>query len=192
MRLTAVTCLILALAGCADSTPGYVAAKEQAQAARELRTRYDADLDNPAFAILAGKVDLHQSYTAAENPCAGLGQDRYATAEERAALKQWAALRGAYVGRYEAIVMQEPDGSSQVKRAADEFDAVVDNGLRSQSVLISNLAEGRMTYCQFAAEDKDLTQGFLKEATTRKRVLLWTMSQDYALSHPDALHNPYR
>jgi hypothetical protein len=69
---------------------------------------------------------------------------------------------------------------------------VLDNGLRSQGVLIAALAEGRMTYCQFATEDKKLTEGFLKDAGSLARKFWQVRTEDYQRSHPIAGPTPYQ
>jgi hypothetical protein len=191
MRLVAATILILALAACADSKPGYIVAKEQDRQVNALREHYYSDLGGPEFTGLAGKVNLHLIFPQDEDPCAAIGPDRLPTAEEQAALRHWAALRGTYIAQVEAIVMQEPNGSSQVRSAADQFDAVLDNGLRSQSALIANLAGGRLTYCQFATEAKALTDDLVREAGSLQMKILQARKLDWGLSHSGEIGNPY-
>jgi len=192
MRLAAPVILVLALAGCADSTPGYVVGQEQLRQVKMLQARYDSDLDSPSFASLAGKVDLHQIYLPGEDPCAGLIEDSFPTAQESVALKRWAHLHAAWIIQYETIAMEEPNGSSELKSVADLYDAVMDNGLRSQNVLISALAEGHLTYCQFATENKKLTEGFLKDAGSLARKFWQVRTEDYERSHPGSGPTPYQ
>lgn len=191
MRLLAATILILTLTACADSKPGYIVAQEQDRQVKALRERYYADLGTPDFAGIAGRVNLHLTYPHDEDACAAIGPDRLPTAEERAALQRWAVLREAYLAKVEAIIMQEPNGSSQVKSAADQFDVVLDNGLRGQSALIANLAEGRMTYCQFATEAKALTEDLVRTAGALHAKIWQARKMDFTLSHPSDIGNPY-
>jgi len=192
MRLLAAAILVLALAACADSKPAYVAAKENHRQLEALRERYDGDLDAPEFAGLAGMVNLRLIFPRDEDPCAAIGPDRLPNAEERVALRHWAALRESYLAKVEAIVMQEPDGSSQVKSATSQFDAVLDNGLRGQSAMVANLAEGRLTYCKFATEVKALTDELVREGGALQAKIWNARSLDWYLSHRGEIGNPYR
>lgn len=192
MRLWVPIIPVLALAGCANSTPGYVVGQQQLRQVKELQARYDADLESSDFAILTGKVDLHQIYLAGEDPCAGLIEDRVPTAQESVALKKWARLHAAWIIQYETIAMEEPNGSSELKSVADNYDAVMDNGLRSQNVLISALADGRLSYCQFATENARLTKGFLTDAGSLARKFWEIRVEDYTRSHPGSGPTPYQ
>lgn len=177
MRLLAATILVLAVAGCSDAP----SPRQQMAQANALQRHYYSDIDSPAFAILAGKVDLHQTYHPSENPCTAIERDRVPTAEESVALKRWAALLEAYLAKLEAVLVTTPSGSLAVKQRVDQFYAVMDNGLRGQAVLISNLAEGRLSYCQFATQDKDLTEGVLQEASLLRAEVHREMRAEYSL-----------
>lgn len=73
--------------------------------------------------------------------------------------------------------MTEPTGSSHVKDLTEQFHVVLDNALRGQSVLIDKLADGVLTYCQFAEVDKEWTDVTVKKTGKIRhdllQVLLW-------------------
>lgn len=202
MRLFATMILALALAvgvtvtmtGCTDMTQRSTVAREQLRQAKALEQNYEEALEAPTFTILTGKVDLHQAFYPDKDPCAGVSEDRLPTAEERVALKHWSRLNDLYLDKFEAVTMIDFNGTSQFKEALDRFNAVMDNALRSQAVLISVLAEGRLTYCQFATEDKDLTENVVRETKALSGDLKDVMGLENGLFHYTAFtpngHNP--
>jgi hypothetical protein len=175
--------LVLALAACGDTTPRARLNQEQELQIAELRARYLRDLAGPTYAGLAEEIDLKEEYRRKLDPCARIREDRVPTAEERIALKQWARLRETFFARYQDLTLREPPGSSQIKGLTDQLNAAMDNGLRAQSVLIANLAEGHLTYCQFATQDKLLTEGVLHEAIALRRDISATEDEEFSLSH---------
>lgn len=183
MRFVTATILTLAMAGCADMAPRSSLARQQLHEAEELQARYASDLAAPSFAVLAGKIDLNQTYRRDTDPCAAVREDRVPTAEESVALRKWSEVREVYLARIEAVVMTEPAGTSHVKELASRFDAVMDNALRGQSVLISNLVDGHLTYCQFAQFDKAWTEDALKQSGALRHDLREVLGWEYFTSH---------
>jgi hypothetical protein len=159
--------------------------EQQLSQARELEARYYAALSAPSFAIFADKIDLHEIYAPDKDPCAAIREDRIPTAEESVSLRQWAEMRASYEARILAVITTEPSGSSQTKSQVARLDALEDNGLRTQTVLISNLADGRLTYCQFATLDKALTQDIVRQAAALRRSMREERQMLYNITHRD-------
>ncbi len=179
MRLVAATIMLLALAGCADTTSRARLARQQLREAEAVEAIYDQALAAPSFALLADKVNLREVYHRGEAPCAAIKEDRLPTAEERVALRQWASLRQSYLVKLDDILLGEPSGSSHAKRLIAQFDVVTDNALRSQSVLIEKLADGDLTYCQFAEFDKEWTENTVRQIDAIRRELRQVAAWEY-------------
>lgn len=183
MRLLLTMTLVLAVAGCGDQPSRATLAQQQLVQVRQIQESYDRELKDPTFAVIDGKVNLQEAYRPSENPCVMADRDRPPTAEEGIALKRWADLHQRQLTKLEAVLLTAPEGSSALKESVDRFYAVMDNGLRSQLVLISSLAEGRISYCQFAVEDKNLTNGVLREAAALRSDVGREIQQESSLAH---------
>jgi hypothetical protein len=160
-RLT-ILCAALALAGCAAGSDGYLA-RNDSLAEKRLRNDYRDDMEGPDFAALKGRVDLTETFHHDAPACLGLADGR-ATPAESAALRRWIELRTAYFLGTEALQIRAAAVSEKATPTVHLYLGVIDDGLKRTTALISDLADGKITYCQFAEADKAVTEQVIAEA----------------------------
>lgn len=163
MRLPLFACALLALAGCAQTSPSYIARTDKQSEVR-LRDEYNDDIAGPDFAVLAGKVDLTETFRHDQPACQGIAADAYPTPAESAALRRWTELRMGYFLGSEALQIRAAAVSEKATPTVHRYVSLLDDGLKRSTALISDLADGKMTYCQFAEADKALTESVIAEA----------------------------
>lgn len=158
MRQWIIICVFLALAGCADNPPSraYLALSDRLEAG-SLRARYHDALDDPEFAPLREHVNLTETYEpGTPPPCEDAGRDGYPTLVEKGALRRWVELRTAYFSGIDTLQVRGAETSRGAAPAAWHYETALSEALRLSNEAISDLADGKMTYCQFARRDKAL------------------------------------
>ncbi len=121
-----------------------------------LRARYHDALDSDDFAPLRGKVDLTETFDAGPPPCDDARMTGRPTPAERAALRRWIELRTAYFTGLDALQVHAARISTASAPAARRYEASLSEALRLSTAAISDLADGKLTYCQFARRDDAL------------------------------------
>lgn len=156
MRSWIVAGALLALTGCTDipSSRAYVLMSDRMDEKTEL-SRYNAELGSDDFARLDGKINFSEIYYRGAPACERLTADGYPTPAESAALRRWAAVRAAYFEQYHTIELKIGAASEKVAPLAQRYVGALEEDLRRSTALISDLADGRMTYCEFATRQKD-------------------------------------
>ena len=157
--------LTLAMAGGAsnENSAALIQAKAQLRQVSALQWRYREELHDSDLSILAGKVDVTETYRRGQPACLA-DSGSIPTVEERAALRRWADLRRSYLDRVLEITSAPlPVSDQRIVPLMAEYNEVLRDGARVGGVLIAALADGQMSYCQFAARDRDLTEAVLRE-----------------------------
>lgn len=163
MRPLTLLCAALVLTGCASEPSGYLARNDQL-AEKRLRNDYQSDIEGPDFAALKGRVDLAETFRHDVPACQGITADGYPTPVEAVALHRWTELRMAYFLGSEALQIRAAAVSEKATPTVHRYVSVLNDGLKRSTALISDLADGKMTYCQFTESDKALTETVIAEA----------------------------
>ena len=154
--------LVLVLAGCADNT-SYLTRIDRI-AETQMRADYRKDIAGPDFAVLNGRVDLTETLRKAAPACSSTAADTYPTPAESAALHRWIELRTGYFLGIEALQIRAAAVSEKAGPAVNRYVDILREGLKRSTALISDLADGKMTYCRFAEADQALTVSMIAEA----------------------------
>ena len=183
MRSWIVAVAVLALAGCAETTPSrsYLALSDQLELAN-MRSRYFNDLDAAELSPLKGRVDLSETFKWSLNSCEEASLDGYPGPAEQLALRRWIELRTAYYMGSEVLETRAAGSSSQTAEAAYRYADSLHQTLKLSTALISDLADGKMTYCQFARRDRALV-AYNKEQTQPLRDDFYAAMAGYAPSN---------
>lgn len=158
MRSLIAIGLVLTLVACADNPPSraYLALSDRLDTGT-LRSRYHSILDADEFAPLRGHVDLSETFDRGGlPPCENTRLDGYPTPTESGALRSWIALRTAYFTRVDLLQTRAAETSSEAAPAARRYETALSDALQLSTAAISDLADGKITYCQFARRDKVL------------------------------------
>lgn len=149
---------VLLLAGCADNPPSrtYLAFADHLELG-ELRVHYAQAIESDALAPLADKVNLAENFGPGQPPCDDARMNRAPTPEESSALRHWMELRTAYYTGLAALRARADEASPQAAPAAHRYETGLLEDVRRSAALIWDLADGKITYCQFASRDKVLT-----------------------------------
>jgi len=152
MKTMLAISLTILLAGCNTKTD-YLAFEQIDQRTQEiaqLREQYRQQRLDPALDSIREKVVLSESYSRRQSPCANGIEEAYPTAAEKAAIRRWAEKRNDFI--VQLAVMAKPSSAMpalMVERIND-WDAIKFAAAAQTTANIEALAEGRMTYCQFA------------------------------------------
>ncbi|GEM_PF-3011689 len=157
MRTWVVIGLVLALAGCAGNPPSqsYLAVNSMLEAGK-MRTQYRSDLDSAEFAPIRARVDLAESFERGLPACQDGTLDGYVTPDQQVALRRWEELRTAYLIGLDALEVHAGESSRATAPAFWRISAALAKGRQDSTRMINDLIEGRITYCQFAARDRNL------------------------------------
>lgn len=183
MRSLIVAVAALALAGCAETAPSrsYLALSDQLELAN-MRSRYFNDLDATELSPLRGRVDLSENFKWSKTSCEDAALDGYPSPDEQIALRHWIELRTAYYMGSEVLETRAAGSSSDTAQAAHRYADSLNETLKLSTALISDLADGKMTYCQFAHRDKALV-AYAKEQTQPLRDDFYAAMAGYAPSN---------
>jgi hypothetical protein len=153
--IAAGTLALFALAGCADVPPSraYVLLTDKMEETSQLAL-YREDLESGDAALLDGKVNVAETYYRKEPACERVRADGYPTPAESAALRRWAATRVAYFEQFHSLELKTGAASDHVSPLAERYVAALRDDLDYSTMLIDDLAAGKMTYCEFATRQK--------------------------------------
>ena len=157
MRVWGAAGIVLALAGCADNPPSrsYLAMNSMLEATK-MRTQYRAELEGAEFAPIRGRVDLAESFEGGVPACDEASLDGYPAADQQRSLRRWMELRTAYLIGLDALQVKAGESSRVTAPAAWRYSVALAEARRQSTQLIADLADGKMTFCQFAQADKSL------------------------------------
>jgi len=127
--------------------------ERQAQVAA-LVERYQADLKDPAFDVIRDKVSLQEIYRRQEPACQPGPNDPVPTAAEKAALHKWAATRATYFRDVLSMLAPPANVSEKLGSLIDQYYTAIQTGSAQTGEIIDQLADGKITYCRFAADHR--------------------------------------
>jgi hypothetical protein len=180
MRSWIVAGAVFALAGCSEipSSHAYVLMSDRMDEKSQL-SRYNAELASGDIALLDGKVNLFETFNRAAPPCEHLTADGYPTSAESAALRRWAELRAAYFERYHTLELRTGAASDKVAPLAQRYVDALKEDLRRSTTLIFDLADGKLSYCQFAARQKEATIASSDRARPLHKEMIAAMVEEH-------------
>jgi hypothetical protein len=171
---------ILALPGCAGVPPSraYVLMSDQMDE-KTLVTRYRTELDSGDIALLAGKINFNETYYRAAPACELLKADGYPTPAESAALRRWAELRTVYFEQFHTLELKTAAASDKVAPLARRYVDALEEDLQRSTALIAALADGKMTYCEFATRHKEAVIASSDRAMPLHRDMTAAMAEEH-------------
>ena len=182
MRSWIAAAAILALTGCTGNPPSraYLVMSASEDEKAEL-ARYRADLDTTDIAPLHGKINFLETYYRGEPACLhlGAGADSRPTPAEADALRRWAKMRTAYFEQFHALELKTGAASSKVAPLTQRYVDALREDLRHTTALIADLADGKMTYCEFAARHKEAVLGSFDRALPLRKEMVAAMTEEH-------------
>ncbi len=180
MRPTIAVAALLALTACAEvpSSRAYVLMSANLDEKTQL-VRYQAQLDDADIALLDGKINVTETYYRGAPPCTHIKSDGYPTPAESAALRRWAALRAAYFEQFYALELRTGAASEKVAPLTQRYVDALREDLQHSTALISGLAAGEMTYCEFATRQKDATIASSDRAGPLHKEMIAAMAEEH-------------
>ena len=155
MRSWIAVAALFALGGCAEDQRSHAYVQMSTSLAEKTEyAHYQAQLDSADIALLDGKINFTEFYWRENPACANIRAEGYPTPAESAALKRWAVLRAAYFERFYALELKNGAASDKVAPLTQRYVESLREDLKGSTALISSLADGKMTYCEFATRQK--------------------------------------
>ena len=128
--------------------------KERQARVAALAQRYQADLKDPALDAIRDKVSLQEVYRRNEPACRPESGDAYPTLAEKAALHKWAATRATYFHEVLSVLAPPANLSEKLRSLIDQYYTAIQTGSAQTGALIDQLADGKISYCRFAADHR--------------------------------------
>ena len=173
---------VLALTGCTANPPSraYLALSAGEDEKAEL-ARYRAELDDADIAPLHGKINFLETYYRGEPACQHLraDADRRPTPAEAESLRRWAKMRTAYFERFHALELKTGAASDKVAPLTQRYVDALEEDLRRTTALIAELADGKMTYCEFATRHKEAVLGSYDRALPLRKEMVAAMTEEH-------------
>lgn len=132
--------------------------RERSRQIDDLTNAYHHQLLNPALDLVRDKITLDEVFKRRDPPCQPGPADAFPTPREQVAIRKWAEMRAAY---YHATLglSAPPNGTPEpIAALAQDFYTSVLTTASQTARAIDDLAEGRISYCRFAAEDRELLE----------------------------------
>ena len=170
--------LVLTLAACADTpqSRSYTLISDKLDESRQL-ARYRDELDSDDIALLDGKINFTETYYRDTPACKRI-KDGYATPEESAALRRWSVVRAAYFQEFHALELRTGAASDKVAPLAMRYVDSLEEDLRLTTALIGDLADGKISYCQFATRQKAAIIESVDHATPLRQEMIAAMGEE--------------
>jgi hypothetical protein len=144
---------VLALSGCEATYPKAEFSKELGRRNQEiaaLRHQYQQEIQDRSLDPIREKVTLSESYLRQTSPCVGRIDDSYPTPGEQAALRQWMSERSDFLTQLASLTTPVPSENERYTRIMTRYDANKFSYAAQITQKLDELAEGHLTYCQFA------------------------------------------
>lgn len=180
MNKTLSLALLLFMAGCSDQAD-YRRQQEAAlrhQEFVEARAQYRATLKDSSLDAIRDKLPLSEDFLRDRPACADTSLNAYPTSAERAAIRKWADLRTAYEAKSDALSAPLPDLTERLAAMDRSYRAMIFSASHAVAQNIQELAEGRITYCQFAAAAKEITEHALIQAAPLRAEIHFELQRD--------------
>lgn len=158
-RIFGLALAAIALSGCADMNRSAGFNQELDQRNQQiaiLRHHYREEIQDPSLNSIREKVTLNESYLRHASPCAGAIDDSYPTPAEQATIRKWMGERNDFLTRLSALTAPVSAVSDRYRVMMANFDANKFAYAAQITQKITDLAEGRLTYCQFAEASQDI------------------------------------
>ena len=180
MRSWIAAAAILVLSGCAQIPPSraYVLMSTGMDEKAEL-SRYRAELGSGDIALLDGKINFSETYYRGEPACTHLTANGYPTPAESAALLRWAMMRTAYFEQFHALELKAGAASDKVAPLTQRYVDALEEDLRHTAALIADLADGNMTYCEFAIRHKAAVLASSDRAQPLHKEMIAAMTEEH-------------
>lgn len=121
-----------------------------------LRRSYRQEIQDPSLDLIRDKVTLNESYLRHASPCDGGIDNSYPSPAERVVINRWMSERSDFLTRLAALTAPVPSESERYTRMMTNFDKNKFFYAAQISEKINELAEGRLTYCQFAEASRNI------------------------------------
>lgn len=183
--------LVLTLTACADVTPSrsYTLYSDKLDETSQL-SRYRGELSDSDIALLDGKITFTETYYRDAPACKRI-KDGYPTPAESVALRHWSEIRASYFQEFHALELKTGAASDKVAPIALRYIDSLEEDLRLSTALIGDLADGKISYCQFATLQKAQIIASTDHAAPLRHEMIAMMAQENYSNPTGVANGPY-
>jgi Tfp pilus assembly protein PilP len=166
MKKTLGLVFTLALAGCGTNHDAdfHQALDQRVDEITDLRQHYRQATLDPSFDAIRDKVVLSESYRKVGPICSGSIDNSYPTPAEQAALRRWVAQRSDFLVKLAALTKPVKYESDRFTRMGERFDRLKFEEAAKVTAKLTDLSQGRLTYCEFANASREINREAHKTA----------------------------